>query len=424
MGTKPNLTDVGGAPVCSEGAALYAAGRDRAPPVGFILWILALDVLGMGLAMPVLPTLIAEFATVPAQQVSLVLGAAIASYSATQFLCAPMLGALSDRYGRRVVLLVALAGMAASNWMIALAGGLVSLLIGRALGGASAANIATVMAYIADVSDGERRTHLYGSAGSVIAVGLVVGPVAGGWLASISPHLPFMVAGTLAAFNLLYGWFYLPESLRQENRRPFEWRRANPIGSLYALFRNGSMRPYLLAAICTWFAYGVFQSCFVLANQVRYGWNVVDASWALAALALGMALSQRYLVRRLTAHFSNRWIISIGYGCCSVAYLCYFAASSPWLTYAGIAAQALGLVAEPAMRSELSRCAIERHHGELQGGLTSMLSLVGAIAPLLGSYALTVAGGGTGDPATVGWPFVIGVAMYALAIGSLWHTND
>ncbi|MCJ9725611.1 MFS transporter, partial [Agrobacterium sp. BETTINA12B] len=111
MGTKPNLTDAGGAPVCSEGAALYAAGRDRALPVGFILWILALDVLGMGLAMPVLPTLIAEFATVPAQRVSLVLGAAIASYSATQFLFAPMLGALSDRYGRRVVLLVALAGM-------------------------------------------------------------------------------------------------------------------------------------------------------------------------------------------------------------------------------------------------------------------------------------------------------------------------
>jgi DHA1 family tetracycline resistance protein-like MFS transporter len=421
MGKLQNDIGAGGALAGSKGAieaaAPTAAGRDRAPPVVFILSILALDVLGMGLAMPVLPTLIAQL-KIPAHQVSLTLGAAIAAYSAMQFLCAPLLGALSDRYGRRIVLLAALAGMALSNCMIAIAGGLALLLVARAFAGASAASIATVMAYIADVSEGDRRTHLYGSAGSVIAVGLVVGPVAGGWLASITPQLPFMVAAILAALNFLYGSYALPESLQLQHRRPFEWRRANPIGSLHRLFRNSPMRPYLLSCICTWCAYGVFQSCFVLVNQTRYQWDVVDASLALGALSLGMALSQRYLVRRLTVRLSNRRIILIGYACCCIAYACYFAASSAWLTFVGLAVQALGLIAEPAMRSELSRHANERQHGELQGGLASMLSLVGAIAPLFGSYAITIS-----DPRMAGGPFAIGIVMYASAICYLWRAK-
>ncbi|AUH49613.1 tetracycline resistance MFS efflux pump [Chromobacterium sp. ATCC 53434] len=401
-----------------NGTPLVAAATR--PAMGLVFAILALDVLGVGLAMPVLPTLIAGLAKLSPERVSLMLGIAIASYSAMQFLCAPLLGALSDRYGRRVVLLIALVGMAVSNWIVAFAGGLASLLIGRALAGAAAANVSTVMAYIADVSDGERRTHLYGSAGSVIAVGLVAGPIAGGWLASFNPHLPFVAAGLLAALNALGGALYLPESLRPENRRAFDWRRAQPVGSLLALFRNRALRPYLLASVSTWAAYGVFQSCFVLANEARYGWSVVDASWALAALAFGMAVSQRFLVRRLTARLSGRAIIVLGYGCCCGAYLCYFAAAAPWLTYAGIAMQALGLVAEPAMRGELSRHASGRHQGELQGGLASLLSLVGAVAPLFGAsaFAAAVRAGG-GAAAAAGWPFAIGAALYVLALAPL-----
>ncbi|KVE07593.1 MFS transporter [Burkholderia anthina] len=392
------------------------AGHGGTRAVRVVLAILALDVLGTGLAMPVLPTLVAGLAGLSPARVSLVLGAAIASYSAMQFLCAPMLGALSDRYGRRPVLLAALVGIAASHWTVAFGGGLASLLIGRALGGAAAANVSTVMAYLADVSDGERRTHLYGSAGGVIAVGLVAGPVAGGWLASFDPYLPFAIAGALAALNAAYVASWLPESLPAAHRRTFDWRRAQPLGSLRALFGNQTLRPYLLALLLTWAAYGVFQSCFVLANQARYGWSVIDASRALAALAVGMALSQRYLVRRLTARVDNRAILALGYGCCAVAYLCYFAASSPWLTYAGMMAQALGLVADPALRAELSRHASDRHQGELQGGLASLVSLVGAIAPLVGSAALAAAARTGGGAAAAGWPFALGVASYACAL--------
>ncbi|KVT75806.1 MFS transporter [Burkholderia territorii] len=384
-----------------------------------VLAILAIDVLGTGLALPVLPTLVAGLADLPPARVSLVLGAAIASYSVMQFLCAPMLGALSDRYGRRPVLLAALVGIAASHWTVAFGAGLASLLIGRALAGAAAANVSTVMAYLADVSDGERRTHLYGSAGGVIAVGLVVGPVAGGWLASFDPYLPFALAGALAMLNAAYVALWLPESLPPARRRAFAWRRAQPVGSLRALFGTRAMRPYLLALVLAWAAYGVFQSCFVLANQARYGWSVIDASRALAALAVGMAVSQRFIVRRLTACIDNRTILALGYGCCALAYLCYCAASAPWLTYAGMMAQALGLVADPALRAELSRHASDRHQGELQGALASLVSLVGAIAPLVGSAALAAAVRTGCGAAAAGWPFALGVVAYAGALSAL-----
>ncbi len=396
----------------------YSKGDTR-PPMRFILLILGLDVLGIGLAIPVMPTLIATIWPSSAEHVSSALGVALTLYSAMQFLCAPLLGALSDCHGRRPILLLALAGMCLGNLMAGFAGSLTVLLIGRAIAGITAANIATAMAYIADISEGEQRTHFYGAAGSVIAIALVFGPVIGGGLASYGPHLPFLVAGGLAAINLLYGYMRLPESLAAEHRRAFEWRRTNPFGSLRGLWSTQGLRPYLLAATCSWFAYGIFQSCFVLANQMRYGWSMLEVSYALAALALGMAFAQRVLVRKLTPIMSNQRIIVTGYACCLLGYGFYTAAASVWLTVVGMCFHAVGLIAEPALRSELSRHARAGHQGELQGGLTSLLSLVGGLAPVIG--ALIFAGNlGSGQHVLwLGAPFVVSLLMYVLAIGCI-----
>lgn len=394
---------------------MLAPFQDRRPRVGFVLATIGIDALGFGIVVPIVPNLVVQLSHLPPSSAAIWNGALLAAFSTMQFLCAPLLGALSDRFGRRVVLLVSLSGVCANYLMLAWAPSLAWLFAGRLIAGATAANVSAATAYIADVTPPAQRAQRFGLVGAMFGLGFVLGPALGGVLGEYGLRLPFLAAAALAGTNVLYGLFVLPESLPPERRRAFQWRRANPVATLGVITADRDYARLALAWCCAWFAIGSLQSSFVLANELRLGWGPRGNGLALAAVGMGAALVQGLLVRRVVGRFGERRAALIGYGFAACAYTLFAFGYAGWIIYLGAALQAIGAVSGPAVQAMVSARAGPDRQGEMQGALASAQGLTAIVSPLIGGALFGVFAGKGAPIHFPGAPFLLATATYAIA---------
>jgi MFS transporter, DHA1 family, tetracycline resistance protein len=391
----------------------------RSASVRFILITLVIDALGFGLVVPIVPSLVVQLSGLPLSGAAVWVGALVTAFALMQFVCAPVLGALSDRFGRRPVLLLSLGGICANYVLLAWAPSLTWLFLGRLIAGATAANAATATAYIADVTPPQKRAGQFGLVGASFGIGFVVGPALGGLLGSYGLRLPFVAAAILAGCNVLYGFFVLPESLPPALRRPINWRRANPLGSLRVVTASRNLRRLALAWGATWFALGALQSTFVLANEARFGWDTRQNGLALARAGLGSAIVQGLLVRRVVRALGERLAALTGTIMTGIAYLCIALAPFGWVVLLGIVLQAMGAITGPAVQAMVSSSAAADRQGETQGALSSVQGLTAIASPLVASFVFSSFTGPAALMQLPGAPFVVSALAYGLAFWAI-----
>ena len=349
MTTSPS--DAGGAP------APGGTGDRRQAAMPFILIAVLIDMVSIGVIVPVLPALIGKFAADPADH-ALWVGVVSFAFGLANFFGAPILGALSDRYGRRPVLLLGFSGLALNFFATAAATALWMLVAVRLVGGAMQANAAVANAYVADISAPEERAKRFGMLGAMFGLGFIIGPAMGGLLGAIDLRLPFVVAGSLAMVNLLYGYFVLPESLPPERRRPFQWKSANPINSLRALSELKGIGRLVAVIACTGLAQGVLYNCWVLYSTFKFGWTTLDNGWSLAAVGVVSVFVQGWLLGKLLKRFTPQRLAVLGLTSSMLAYAAWGAAPAGWVMYVVIFVNLLGFTVtgvDPEHRLECRR---------------------------------------------------------------------
>jgi DHA1 family tetracycline resistance protein-like MFS transporter len=390
--------------------------KPHAASVRFILITLVIDALGFGLVVPIVPSLVLKLSGLTVSSAAQWVGLLLTSFALMQFVCAPVLGGLSDRFGRRPVLLLSLSGSCVNYLLLAWAPSLTWLFLGRLIAGATAANAAAATAYIADVTPPAKRAGQFGLVGAMFGIGFVVGPALGGLLGIYGLRVPFFVAAGLAGCNVLYGLFVLPESLAPASRRPFDWRHANPMGSLHLVMADRNLARLAMAWGCIWFALGALQSTFVLANQARFGWGTQDNGMALALAGLGSAVVQGLLVRRIVPALGERRAAMTGGVIVACGYACIALAPSGWVVVLGIVLQSIGAITSPAIQGMVSAAASVDRQGETQGALSSVQGLTAIASPLVAAWVFSTFTGPAAPVLLPGAPFLVSVLAYALAI--------
>lgn len=391
----------------------------RSASVRFILITLVIDALGFGLVVPIVPSLVVKLSGLTVSGASVWVGLLLTAYALMQFVCAPILGGLSDRFGRRPVLLLSLSGICANYLLLAWAPSLAWLFLGRLIAGATAANASTATAYIADVTPPKQRAGQFGLVGAMFGIGFVLGPAVGGVLGTYGLRLPFLAAAGLAGCNVLYGLLVLPESLPPERRRPMDWSRANPMGSLRLVMASRNMGRLAIAWGAIWFALGALQSTFVLANEARFAWGTRHNGLALAVAGLGSAVVQGLLVRRVVPALGERRAAMIGGVIVAVAYLCIAFAPVGWVVVLGLVLQSIGAVTSPAIQGLVSASAAADRQGETQGALSSVQGLTAIVSPLIASWVFSTFTGSAAPIWLPGAPFVVSALAYGLAIWAI-----
>lgn len=353
----------------------------RKPALGFIFVTVSLDVLGIGLIIPILPQLVKSFAGGDVAAASNSVGLLAALYSLMQFLFAPLLGSLSDRYGRRPVILSSLLGGGLDYFLLAFAPSLGWLFLGRIIAGITGANITAAMAYIADVSPPEKRAGNYGLIGAAFGLGFILGPALGGLLGDVGLRVPFLVAGALTLANWLYGWFVLPESLARANRRSVDWSRSNPVGSLLNLRRHPVVFDLAGIYFLIQLAHQALPSTWVLYTSYRYGWTVSQTGISLAIVGLTAAIVQGGLTKVIVRRLGESRTVILGLGVSAAAYLAYGLATEGWMIYATLVLASLAGITGPSVQGLISRSVGATEQGGVQGSLASLGSVTGILGP-------------------------------------------
>ncbi len=359
--------------------------RDRKPALIFIFFTLFLDILGIGLIIPILPKLVEKLQGGDIEAAAHTVGILASLYAAMQFVFAPILGSLSDRYGRRPVILVSLFGSALDYLLLAFAPTIALFYVGRIVSGITGANITAASAYIADVSPPEKRAANFGIIGAAFGLGFIAGPALGGFLGSKDLRLPFLVAAGLTALNWLYGYFVVPESLAKGNRRNFSWARANPVGSFVALTRY----PIVAGLATTSFLLNLSQyslhATWVLYTGYRYDWNPAQVGWSLATVGFMAAIVQGGLARRIIPALGEKKALTIGLVLGAASMFGYGFATEGWMIYCILIVGSAGGIAGPASQGLISRNVADNEQGAVQGALTSLSSIAGILGPLMGT---------------------------------------
>ena len=353
----------------------------------FILVVVFIDVLGIGLAMPVLPMLVGDY-TASRELQSYWYGALIIAYALMQFICAPLLGALSDRFGRRPVILASIFGLGLHYLLLALAPSLWFMLFARVLGGITGASFSVANAYASDVTPAEGRAKSFGLIGAAFGLGFICGPMLGGLLGSIDLHLPFYAAAGLALVNGLYGAFIVPESLPPERRAPFAIRRANPFAAFLALSRHREIGHLVVVFALVVLAQLILQTTWVLFTHFRFGWGPRENGFALFCVGLVAAVVQGVLLGRLLRWFGEVRLALLGLAVGTVAYLAYGLATRGWMMYAIIVANFVSFAAAPALQGIVSNAVGPREQGVTMGALSSLNSIMFVVAPAIGTSLL------------------------------------
>ncbi|MFO1495730.1 MAG: TCR/Tet family MFS transporter [Lysobacterales bacterium] len=394
---------------------MTATAAPRKAALIFIFITVALDILALGLIIPVLPPLIAGFFADAAEGAAMY-GWFVTLFAVMQFLASPMLGALSDRFGRRPVILASNLGLGLDYVLMAVAQSLPLLLLGRMISGVTSASITSAYAYIADVTPAERRAAGYGMLGAAFSLGFVVGPALGGILGSIDHRLPFWVAATLSLSNFLYGLLVLPESLPAERRHAFDWRRANPLGSLQWLRQTPQVLGLAVVAFLSTLAHVVFPATFVLYAAHRYAWDMRTIGFTLAAVGVLGAIVQGGLIRRIVPALGERRSLLLGLCCGLVGFLGYgYAPTGVWL-WATMPIMAFWGLTTPSVQALMTRQIGASDQGRLQGAVSS----IGSVAGIIGPYAFTHLYAAAIDPKLgidlPGAAFFAGAALLLLAV--------
>lgn len=357
----------------------------RRPAIPFILVTLFLDVLGIGLIIPILPRLIEDLSGGNVSSASTTFGLLAALYSLMQFVFAPVLGSLSDHFGRRPVILGSLLGSGLDYLLLAIAPTLGWFYLGRIIAGVTGANITAASAYIADVSPPEKRAQSFGLIGAAFGLGFIAGPALGGVLGHWGLRVPFWVAAGLSLVNWAYGMWVLPESLKPEHRRAFAWRRANPVGSLRSLRRH----PVVLGLTGTFFliylAQTAVHSTWVLYTGYRYHWNVAQTGLSLAIVGVMAAVVQGGLVGKIVPRLGEQKAIAIGLSINVFTMAGYGLATEGWMIYVILFLGSLGGISGPAAQGLISKSVAVDEQGAVQGALSSVGSVAGVLGPPIAS---------------------------------------
>ncbi len=391
-----------------------APGAPRAAAMPFILITVLLDMVAIGLIVPVLAPLVGTFTANTTEQ-TFWFGAVALTFGVANFFASPILGALSDQYGRRPVLLLGFAGLALSFIVTGLATALWMLIAVRLFSGSMQANQAVASAYVADITEPKDRARRFGLVGAMFGLGFTLGPVMGGLLGSINLHLPFFVAGALAVLNWLYGWFVLPESLPQDRRKPFEWRRANPFSSLRGLGQLRGVGPLVAVIALAALAQFTLHNSFVLYTTFKFGWGPAQNGWALFTVGLMSVLVQGFLLKHMLKRYSHRMLASVGLVASSLTYLGFGAASEGWMMFAVIIiGNILGGGAQAVIQSQVSNAASERDQGQTMGAVAGLSSLMAVFAPLFSATLLGVVSHLPAGDWRIGMPFYFCAALQAV----------
>lgn len=383
----------------------------RQPALGFIFITLLIDITGFGIVIPVFPKLIEHLIHGDLSQAALWGGWLTLAYSVMQFLFAPVLGNLSDRYGRRPILLGSLLGFGIDYTFLAFAPNIGLLFVGRIIAGITGASFTTASAYIADVSTPEKRAQNFGIIGAAFGLGFIIGPVLGGVLGQFSTKLPFLAAAGLALLNAIYGFFILPESLAPENRRPFEWKRANPVGSLMQLKKYPAVSGLIVSLILIYIAAHAVQSTWSYFTMSRFKWTEALVGYSLGLVGLLSGLVQGLLIRVTIPKLGQKKSIVIGLTLYSIALFFFAIASQSWMMYAILVIYCTGGIAGPALQGLISTQIPPNEQGELQGGLTSLMSVTSIIGPPLMTNLFAFFTGKSAPVHFPGAPFLMGAVL-------------
>ena len=348
----------------------------------FIFITVLIDMTGLGIIAPVMPQLIEDLTGRGASDAAVVGGLLYSVYALMQFVAAPVVGGLSDRFGRRPVLLFSLAGFSIDYLIMGLAPVLWLLFIGRAASGVFGATITTAGAYIADVSPPEKRAQNFGLLYAGFGVGFIIGPMIGGFLGEIDPRAPFYAASALALSNLIYGFFVLPETLKRENRRAFSWARANPLGSLLSIRRYPAVLGLLAAVFLFQLAHQVYPSVWSYYTIERYGWSERHIGFSLGVVGIVTVIAQGGLTRVIIPRLGDARTVVMGLSLTALIYAGYGLSSAGWMLYIFIVIGGLAGLASPAMQSIMTSRIPPDGQGELQGAVASLTSLASLLAPI------------------------------------------
>ncbi|MFN9278843.1 MAG: MFS transporter [Betaproteobacteria bacterium] len=385
----------------------------------FILLTVLIDMVSIGIIVPVLPALIGTFSVSQSDQAFWV-GVVSFAFGIANFFGAPLLGALSDAWGRRKVLLLGFCGLALNFFATALATSLWMLIAVRLVGGAMQANAAVANAYVADITAPEGRAKRFGLLGAMFGLGFIIGPAVGGLLGAIDIHLPFFVAGGLSLLNLAYGWWVLPESLPPEKRRPFEWKAANPLKAFTALVRLPGIGKVVGVIACTGLAQGVLYNVWVLHNTFKFGWDTQANGWSLAAVGVVSVIVQGFLLGKLLKRFPPRRLVVMGLVSSTCAYFLWGLASQGWMMYAIIFANLLGFTVTASVQSLVSSAADAKTQGQTMGSVSSLNSLTAVVAPVLASPVLMAVSHLPHGDWRIGAPLYFGAALQFTALLLAW----
>lgn len=352
--------------------------------VGFIFLTLVIDIVGLGIIIPVIPQLIQGLLhTQDLSKAALYGGWMTFLYAAMQFLFAPLIGSLSDKYGRRPVLLISLFGFGLDYLFLAFAPSILWLFVGRTISGITGASVTTASAYMADISDDTNRAQNFGMIGAAFGIGFIIGPMLGGFLGEISPRLPFFVAASLALLNVIYGYFVLPESLPLENRRSFDLKRANPLGSLFHLKKYPAVSGLIFSLVFIYLASHAVQSNWSFANMEKFKWSPKMIGFSLGMVGLLVGLVQGVLIRYINPKLGNEKSVYFGIALYALGLLLFAFATSSWMMFVFLIPYCLGGISGPALQSLISVHVPKNEQGELQGSLTSIMSVTSIAGPLI-----------------------------------------
>lgn len=393
-----------------------SAAAPRKAALGFIFFTVTLDMLALGMIIPVLPEIIKGFVGGNTAIAAEYYGWFGTTWAIMQFFSMPVLGALSDRWGRRPVVLISNFGLGVDYLLTALAPGLSWLFVARIVSGITSASITVAGAYLADVMPPEKRAQGFGMLGAAFGIGFVVGPALGGVLGHYDPRLPFWVAAGLSLLNGCYGLFVLPESLSVENRRPFSWKRANPLGALRFLGKQKQLLALAAVVACAALAHHVLPACFVLYTGYRYHWDKLEFGLTLASVGVATAVVQAALVKPIVKRIGELKAVIVGLAFGTAGFAIYGLASSGLIFLAGVPVMSLWGLSGPTAQGMMSRRVGPQEQGALQGAIGSIQGITGIAGPKLFTtiFARSISGE---DFELPGMPFLVSSLLLVVAAG-------
>jgi MFS transporter, DHA1 family, tetracycline resistance protein len=397
-------------------ASAIEAPLVRSSAVAFIFVTILLDMFALGLIMPILPKLVESFVDNDTASAARIFGLFGTAWALMQFLCSPILGGLSDRFGRRPVVLLSNFGLGLDYVLMALAPSLIWLFIGRVISGITSASVSTAFAYIADMTPPERRAAVFGKVGAAFGAGFILGPAIGGLLGGVDPRLPFWVAAGLSFANTLYGLLILPESLPRDRRAPFRWKSANPLGSLHLLRANRILAGLSITNFFAQLAHVVLPSTFVLYATYRYGWDTGTVGLTLAMVGICAMAVQGAGIGPIVRRIGERRALLLGLGCGAAGFLIFGVAPTGPLFWLGIPVMALWGIAGAALQALMTQLVAPDQQGQLQGATASVQSVSQLLGPFLFTLIFAYFIGAEAPLKLPGAPFLLASALLVLAL--------